>query len=298
MSRTQASALGATREAASERAPSARLFCASEFAAPQCFQLGPGMAAVFSRQSPFKAGPNEDAALLVRLDERRAVLAVADGVGGMPGAREAAQAALSTLSQALCAAAPRPIPLREVILAGIERAHAAVGRLRQGGATTLALAEIDGRSVRSYHIGDSGILVVGQRGRLRFQTTFHSPVGYALEAGLLDEREAILHADRHLLSNALGHESMHVEVGVPLDLQPKDTVVIASDGLFDNLHTQEIAQRARRGRIEDAVSSLVELCRARMLDADGTLPSKPDDLTVVAYRAAPAKLRGAARRQA
>ena len=42
------------------------------------------------------------------------------------------------------------------------------------------------------------ILTTGQRGRLRMQTVSHSPVGFAIEYGLLDESEAMHHEERHL----------------------------------------------------------------------------------------------------
>ena len=49
--------------------------------------------------------------------------------------------------------------------------------LGAGSATTLAVAEVVGQTVRTYHVGDSPIWVFGQRGRLKLQTVPHSPVG-------------------------------------------------------------------------------------------------------------------------
>ena len=59
------------------------------------------------------------------------------------------------------------------------------------------------------------------------RTVAHSPVGYAEEAGLLDREEAIHHAHRHLVSNMLGMPEMHIEVGPPLTLDARDTIVLA-----------------------------------------------------------------------
>jgi serine/threonine protein phosphatase PrpC len=255
-----------------------------EMTAPVEHGIGTGTAVVFSTKSPGKETANEDAALLVPVDERRCVLAVADGVGGHAGGAQAARLALRGVQRAVARAVEQGTPLREAILSGIEAAHAEVCELKVGAATTLALAELDGRELRTYHAGDSALLVVGQRGRIKLQTIDHSPVGYAVEAGVLDEREAIHHRDRHLISNALGTEGLRIDVGSPVTLAARDTLLIASDGLFDNLHTREIAERVRKGPLLAGVERLVSDCRERMAARDGQAPSKPDDLTVLAYR--------------
>lgn len=40
---------------------------------------------------------------------------------------------------------------------------------------------------------------------------------------------------------------MHIEVGSTAELVPRDTLVMASDGLFDNLHLEEIAEYTKQG---------------------------------------------------
>ncbi|MEN8164347.1 MAG: ATP-binding protein, partial [Acidobacteriota bacterium] len=55
--------------------------------------------------------------------------------------------------------------------------------------------EIDGRSIRPYHVGDSQAVVCGQRGKLKLQTMAHAPVAYAVEAGVLDEDGQTLFAN-------------------------------------------------------------------------------------------------------
>ena len=63
--------------------------------------LGTGAAAFYSSPRPGGIGPNQDALALIPLEDQRAVIAVADGMGGLPGGREAAALAVSTLSEAL-----------------------------------------------------------------------------------------------------------------------------------------------------------------------------------------------------
>ncbi len=119
---------------------------------------------------------------------------------------------------------------------------------------------------------------------MKLVTTAHSPIGYALEAGVLEEEEALHHDERHLLSNMIGLEQMHIEMGSAVDIAPLDTLILGSDGLFDNLRLDEIVQIVRQGPADRAAAALIETCRARMLATDVEHPSKPDDLTAVFFR--------------
>jgi serine/threonine protein phosphatase PrpC len=112
----------------------------------------------------------------------------------------------------------------------------------------------------------------------------HSPVGYGVEAGLIDEDAAIHHEERHLVSNLLGFPTMHIEVGPPVTLAAKDTVVIASDGLYDNLTMEEIAEVCRKGQLLSVCEALKSTCHERMTAPRDGEPSKPDDLTLIGFR--------------
>jgi serine/threonine protein phosphatase PrpC len=158
--------------------------------------------------------------------------------------------------------------------------------LGTGAATTLALVEIQDRTIRTYHVGDSEILVTGQRGKVKLQTIPHSPIGYAVEAGLMNEEDAIHHEERHVISNVIGSDQMRIEMGPPTEMAPRDTLLLASDGLFDNLLPGEIINTIRSGPLDDSLSVLVEAAQDRMVSSGGAAPSKPDDLTVIAFRRA------------
>jgi serine/threonine protein phosphatase PrpC len=246
-------------------------------------RVATGAAAVFTTPNPHKDSGNEDAVTVVAVNDTRGILAVADGVGGQRSGAEAAEAALQALVE--CVTEPATGvggSLRSAVLDGFERANANV--LELGAATTLAVVEIDGTTIRPYHVGDSMILVVGQRGKTKMCTVSHSPVGYAVEAGLLDPKEAIHHEDRHLVSNIVGSSEMRIEVGRTLELHKYDTVVLGSDGLFDNLHLEEITDFVRKGPLPLAAETLVTTCRHRMCQREQGHPSKPDDLTFLLYR--------------
>jgi serine/threonine protein phosphatase PrpC len=202
----------------------------------------------------------------------------------MRGGTQASSIALHELTSALEAALERKSSLREAILDGIEAANREVVTLAIGAATTIVIAEIHKGSLRPYHVGDSGILAFGQKGKLKLQTMFHSPTGYAVESGLMDERAALKHDERHLVSNVIGTPDMRIEMGGRIDLAAKDTVLLASDGLFDNLHTAEIVETLRKGPLEQAIGELAAAARKRMASENGAQPGKPDDLTLVGFR--------------
>lgn len=246
--------------------------------------LAGGQAVIRILQAHTKSGENEDAAIGMAIGGTEGVLAVADGAGGHTGAAEAASITVRTIGAFVERAFNEHTETRAAILGAIEQANREILAGRTGGACTVAVAEIHGRTVQPYHVGDAQVLIVGQRGRIHHQSVAHSPVGYAVQAGLMDEPEAIRHAERHLISNAVGMDEMRIEIGPVITLAPRDTVLVASDGVYDNLYVQEIVDAIRVGPIDEACDRLTEATRARMMEAHPDHPSKPDDIGVALFR--------------
>jgi serine/threonine protein phosphatase PrpC len=273
------------------------LLRASDFEAPSSVGFAGGEAVVYTHRSPFRQTDNQDSAAVIPATGNYGALVVADGAGGHAGGDQASGLAVQHIARSMQAAREAERDPRDGILDGFEAANRAICSQTAGAVTTLVVAELVDGAVRIYHAGDSMALLVGQRGRVKHSTVAHSPVGYAVEAGILDEVDAMKHDDRHVISNALGVDSMHIEVGPMVKLAVRDTLLLASDGLFDNIATQEIIDLMRKGPLLKAVNTLVERSRARMLAVgtdDG--PSKPDDLTILAWRPmAPSKPRSASR---
>ena len=238
----------------------------------------------FSARCPGKQRPNEDSAATVPVDRDAGVLVVADGLGGQPGADQASNIAVRTLARACLQDRQPSETLRQGLLRGIEEANLNVTELGLGAGTTLAVTAIEGRKVRPYHVGDSTILLTDGGGRIKWMSVPHSPIGYALEAGLLTEEEAIHHPDRHIISNMVGSLEMRIEIGPELSLEPGDTLLLSSDGVTDNLYTDELVEVIHGGSLTRAGEVLAELCDARMRGAEDGQPSKPDDLTFLLYR--------------
>ena len=284
-----------------------RRYIGRRMTAPEEVRLAAGRVTVFTTPAPLPDRRNEDGALIAELPGKRVVLAIADGAGGLPAGAKASQVALDAFARALfeaveAAGSGEPAgsggqgerskgsdDLRGGVLNGFEAANHAVLGLATGAATTLVACVIDAGRLRAFHVGDSGILVTGLRGKRKLETISHSPVGYAVEAGVISEEEALLHEDRHLVSNLVGAEDMRIEIGPSLRLDRYDTVLLASDGLLDNLTPESIVDTIRKGKLLRASSSLAEACTARMSD-DAAPPSKVDDITFLAFRPAPSTI--------
>ncbi len=250
---------------------------------PVSYQFLQGTATLYSHRSPDKLGDNEDSAALIRFNEDSGVAAVADGLGGVAGGAEASRTVIETLVQEITSA-QRSVALRDIILNGIDTANRSLLNRGLGNATTLAITEINSHCVRTYHVGDAVALITGQRGRLKLRTLSHSPTGYAIESGLLDEDEAMNHEQRHLVSNVVGSPEMRIEMGPDIALAPRDTLIVSSDGLFDNLYVEEIVELSRKGALTQSAKMLSEQAGARMRTAQEGAPSHPDDLTFILYR--------------
>jgi serine/threonine protein phosphatase PrpC len=259
-----------------------RLFVDEDMGEARPMRLPHGAACVYSRRCP-GGTVNQDASACVVL-ETGGVLAVADGLGGQPKGDSASRIAVECLKRAVGRLESEGSAVRAAILDGLEEANRRVLELGIGAGTTLAAVEILADTLRPYHVGDCEILVVGQRGLVKLQTVSHSPVGYAVEAGMLDGDEALHHGDRHLVSNLVGSNEMRIEVGSPLRLAPHDTLLLATDGLCDNLPLQEIVDTIRTGPLERAAATLAEVASRRMDRPAEGQPSKPDDLTFILYR--------------
>ncbi|MGK0297091.1 MAG: serine/threonine protein phosphatase PrpC [Gammaproteobacteria bacterium] len=237
---------------------------------------------IFTEISPEKTSHNEDAAAIIQIDNQTLVLAVADGVGGQPAGAQASAILVDNIKDACIKSRTEKIELRDALLSGIESANKKIIESCNGSATTLAAVEINKNTIRTYHVGDSVILLVGQKGKIIMETVLHSPTGYAVESGLLSEKEAIHHDQRHFVSNVVGTKDMHVSMSMPLPIKKFDTLLLATDGLIDNLEKQIIIDTIRKGSLVNSSKILYTRASKRMTNPDKLY--KPDDITCILFR--------------
>ncbi len=228
-----------------------------------------------------KQGSNEDGVLVLWRGDAFVLLAVADGMGGGPNGEDAARVTLQALVRAVevqgCAVD---------VLSALDGANAQVQREYPGAGCTVAVAVIENdNQVRTYHVGDAAIFWVGGRGKSKYRSTDHGPVGYALASGFLDEHDAMFHPERHFVTNYVGSETMSIDVGPPIQMLARDTLLVCSDGVTDNLFSDEILNTVSVRPLGDAILDLLALVAMRTREEHGPpIPHHPDDVSVILYR--------------
>ena len=186
--------------------------------------------------SPTPSHDNEDAVGVFDWEGKTGVLVVADGLGGLPRGGDASQQMVESLSHPKIKKSVVPV------VACLESVNESLVFGQSGSGTTVSVVTIERRRIRSYHVGDSATMVIGRRGRIKLQTTPHSPVGIAEANGQLDEKAAMIHPNRHVINNIIGMPDMWVDIERPIQLADLDTVILASDGLWDNLYRGEVIE--------------------------------------------------------
>lgn len=247
-------------------------------------EIAHGYAVIYTHCAPYKENANEDAIIVMERGDGDGILALADGVGGERAGSMASKIMLETLADNFKANPGQDI--QGIILNSVDLSNQSILSQGIGSATTIAAVGIHEGVIRPYHVGDSDILLVGQRGKVKFQSIPHSPTGYAIEAGVLHEDDATSHEDRHYVSNVVGSADMRIDIGPILNMSKRDRLLIMSDGVSDNLLNQEIIDLVRSGPLKKAAGSLLAACHQRMDDETSDPPGKPDDLSFILYQRA------------
>lgn len=215
----------------------------------------------------------EDSAGIFQLSQDCVVLAVADGFGGQKSGDQASRIAIQELGALLKGASPERA--REAILDAFQQGNRMILEQYPGAATTMVVAEVHQDFVRFFHAGDSTGLLIGGRGKLRFRTLEHNPVGYGAEAGLVSGNEKTLEETGHLVSNYLGSRELRVEVSIGIERRPRDRILVMSDGLSDNMDMNQTL------RLKDPLldcQSLADSAGRYMCEDER---GKPDDLSLI-----------------
>lgn len=272
--------------------PDIRTYVDRHSESPDVVSLGNRELVVFSARSPAKTTRNEDSLGLIAWPDALLVV-LADGVGGQPGGGNASELAVQLLIDRFKNVNDDQISMdvfRGGVLDAFELANVEIQKLGNGSATTLTALTILGNLIRVFNVGDSSTLICGGKGKLKFENTAHSPTGYAIAAGMLHSDDALHHDERHLISNIVGSPEMHIDIGPVQKIHPRDRIVVASDGLWDNMYVEEVNNAARVVPLYKAAEVIYGTCRNRMLRSGGQLPGHPDDLSFVVIRTLSAKV--------
>lgn len=181
---------------------------------------------------------------------------VADGIGGREGGEQASALAIDSVEDFVLHACQWFAKCRgdeqDKVLADFQSALAQANarvwaeaserpELR-GMGTTLTLAYSLNDVLFVAHVGDSRCYLC-RSGILHRLTRDHTFVEELVRRGILTAEAAAEHRLRHVITNAVGGDSLAMDVEVhKLDLEPGDAVLLCSDGLTEMLADEEIGR--------------------------------------------------------
>ncbi len=216
---------------------------------------------------------NEDAARFVRpatltVRATKGFLAiVADGMGGHAAGEVASQLAVETVAKTYY---QREESAEESLFLALTKANRAIwqtasrnSRQRGMGTTCTAISICDGHLFLA-HVGDSRAYLL-KNGQLLQLSTDHTYVQSLVEQGVISVAEAEKHPERNVLTRAMGtHNKVEIDViALPQAFQDEDRLLLCTDGLYDYLNSDEIAQLLMISALNEAARGLVELAKQR-----------------------------------
>lgn len=216
-------------------------------------------------------------------DDKPAVLAiVADGIGGHLAGEVAAQITTDTILNKLTPAEIKD-PVQQLKEAIVEASRAVSQEAqetpeRQGMGSTVAVAWILGSRLYTASAGDSRIYLA-REDRIRQISIDHTWIQEALDYNIITPEEAENHPQAHVLRRYIGGREIHEpdtrlrleageddarsEANQGLRLRIGDQIFLCSDGLTDLVTDPEIFETLQKRPPTEAVTTLVDLARAR-----------------------------------
>jgi serine/threonine protein phosphatase PrpC len=237
----------------------------------------------FNLPNPQRAEENHDSLWIASPSANRFLLCVADGAGGHRTPGEASANLLTQLKDHL---EDQELSLDHIIRS-IESSNEFVRLNFSQSRSTLVMAMIDQNLIRTLHIGDSKIVIVGGRGKLKYETIGHNLSELSENSGLSEYIDKDIEVPANVVTNMIGDMHFRMELSSQMELAPNDTVVAGSDGLFDNLSTAEICEMSAQSPSSmDLGLAIQQACSQRMAEAEPSAPTayKPDDLAFIIYR--------------
>lgn len=193
------------------------------------------------------------------------VFVVADGVGGYGGGATASRIAVETVDQLWCHGSELQADeieswMRESVAEAGRRIMSAAREdvsLENMGTTIVIVVVDNSGNLHIGHAGDSRAVLV-RGAELKMLTIDHSVVMEMHMRGQLTREQCRTNIYKHLITRCLGHDD-DVDIDyAKVEAQPGDCIVLASDGLSDEMREDEI------GEVVSKCISPHEVCRKLM----------------------------------
>lgn len=210
---------------------------------------------------------NEDRFAGEVFDKDMGYAVVCDGMGGVNGGSIASGVACEEIRRMVESSLRPQMEQRSIDLllaSAIENANWMVcekaqqsGEEYEGMGTTLCMALFHGGMVNIANVGDSRCYLL-RSGKLTRLTTDHTVVQAMVTEGTLSEEEAAHHPERHLITRAVGVEKTVTPDYFSLTLQPEDTLLLCTDGLYNMLTPAELSAALERCVEGDDLSEMID----------------------------------------
>jgi len=228
---------------------------------------------------------NQDRAAVV-VAEDSALMLVFDGMGGHSDGARAAETGLKVVQDLFMATALPLFDPQGFLYMALSRAHDEVVGLGNDLAVdfrpraTCAICLVQEGGAFWAHIGDSRIYQVRDSSVLR-RSRDHSHVEVLIQEGAITEDEAKDHPMRNFVECCIGGDAPVPDMSITdkIQLEPGDTLLACSDGLWSGLSDKDMAEIGAPGD-----DSLVENLKALSLKALSVNAPYSDNTTGTALR--------------
>jgi len=214
------------------------------------------------------------------------LLLLADGLGGHPRGELAAQVYIDSMGQAFEQANWPITDPAQFLASAITRSHTAImtaGERQQppvSPLTTGVACLVQNQLACWAHVGDSRLYLF-RNGHALARTRDHSLVQEYIERGELEENEREQHPLRNYVTRTLGGASRApvVELSDITGLQPGDTLLLCSDGLWSALPENRLTELATATDLSQAVQRIA-------IEAEQASMPASDNITLAVLRVA------------
>lgn len=209
---------------------------------------------------------NQDAYFAGQLAENITFAIVCDGMGGANAGNIASEIAVKTVSEYLYNSYRENMSIDEiekVIKNAITSANIQIydracnNDALNGMGTTAVVAVIKGYEAVIANVGDSRIYLINDS--ITQLTKDHSIVQSLIESGKITPDDAKVHPRKNVITRALGVETEVIPDTDFINVSPRDTLLLCTDGLTNFVSEQKILETFNNNDISVVSDKLVDL---------------------------------------
>ena len=212
---------------------------------------------------------NEDVGMFFRIadenisNEKGSMLIVADGMGGHNAGEVASRMATQIITHEYF---KQNSSVERSLVKAFDAANKAIhdmaarSKAHKGMGTTCTALVIFDKLIYYAHVGDSRAYILKNDAIERI-TEDHTHVQHLVKQGLLKPADAEKHPDRNILTNAMGTKpQVQVDAGKHQhSFEDSDRLLLCSDGLYDYIKDNELAELLGSGSLQDAANEMVAI---------------------------------------